>query len=97
VSERTAERIQRNNGIFREANERIREAADAYEHELETVPFLCECPVEDCFEIVRMPRDDYARIRRDPSLYVTAVGHESAEKPVGDVVGREDGYIVIQK
>jgi hypothetical protein len=97
VAERTVERIKRNNGIFKDANEAIDKAAEAYEHDLDQVPFLCECPVEYCFEIVRLTRDEYAAIREDANLYVVAVGHESAEEPVGRVVQREDGYIVVEK
>ena len=93
----TEERIQRNNGVFRDANERIREAAGGYEHELDRIPFICECPVEDCVEIVRLTEEEYAEVRADPSRYVTAVGHEEAEKPVGRVVARNDGYVIVEK
>ena len=47
MAERTEERIQHNNDVFRAANERIRGAVDSYDHGLEEIPFLCECPVED--------------------------------------------------
>ena len=45
--ERSTERIARNNAVFREANERILEAADAREYTYELVPFICECEAED--------------------------------------------------
>jgi len=54
MGNRTAERIEHNNGIFKEANERIRDAALEHDHALERIPFLCECPVEDCVEIIRL-------------------------------------------
>jgi hypothetical protein len=97
VGEYTPERIQRNNEVFRGANERIRGAVEEHAHELEQVPFLCECPVEDCVEIIRMTEKEYAGIRSNPNLYVTAVGHESADAPVGQVVARRDGYVVVEK
>jgi hypothetical protein len=28
---------------------------------------------------------------------MTAVGHEEAERPLGEVVSRHDGYVVIEK
>lgn len=93
----TAERIERNNGVFREANERIRSAARGYDHAIERIPFLCECPVEDCFEIVPLTGEEYSAIRADRRHYLTAVGHEDAEKPVGRVIARNDGYVVIEK
>src|SRR5919201_1579020 len=97
VKDRTAERIEHNNGIFREANERIRGAVERYDHELDRIPFLCECPVEDCVELVRLTSEEYLAVRSHPKHFMTAVGHEEAEQPVGSVVSRFVGYIVVEK
>jgi hypothetical protein len=97
VAERTAERIQHNNDVFRDANERIRSAAEKYDHQVERIPFLCECPVEDCVEVIRLSEDEYAALRANPNHYMTVAGHEGAEKPVGRVVARNDGYVVVEK
>jgi hypothetical protein len=97
MADRTNERIRHNNLVFREANERIRSAASQYDHELQQIPFLCECPVEDCVEIVRLSEEEYAAVRAKPQLYMTAVGHETAEEPVGRVVARHDGYVIVEK
>jgi hypothetical protein len=97
VADRTAERIQHNNAVFREANERIRDAAASYAHEIERIPFLCECPVEDCVEVVRLTTAEYSDVRADPTHFMTAVGHEGAEELVATVVARADGYIVVAK
>lgn len=94
---RTEERIHRNNQVFREANERISRAVEKYDHELEQIPFLCECPVEDCVEVVRMTEDQYAAVRADSTHFVTAVGHEAEETLVGRVVARHDRYVVVEK
>jgi hypothetical protein len=90
------ERIQANNDRFREANEAIHEQADRLRADMERLPFLCECPTEDCVEILRLTRGEYQDVR-DHGHYVTAVGHEDREKPVGEVVERYDRYIVIAK
>ena len=92
-----SERIKANNKRFREANETIRDRADALGSDMERIPFLCECPVEDCVEILRLTLAEYTAIRQDPSHFMTAVGHEEHEKPVGQVVARNDGYVVIEK
>lgn len=97
MNDLTVERIQRNNAVFREANERIHESAQTYAHELEHIPFLCECPVEDCVEIVPLTEDQYNAVRANPTHYMTAVGHEVSEAPVGTVVARNDGYVVVEK
>jgi hypothetical protein len=97
VADITVERIERNNAVFRGANENIRDAVAQYDHGLEQIPFLCECPVEDCVEIVRLTQEEYEAVRADPNHYVTAVGHEGAEAPVGHVVSRNDAYVVVEK
>jgi hypothetical protein len=91
------ERIKANNKRFREANDTIRNRADELGADLERIPFLCECPVEDCMEILRLTLAEYAAIREDPSHFMTAVGHEEHEKPLGHVVARNSGYVVIEK
>jgi hypothetical protein len=97
VAGSTRERIERNNEVFRQANESIQTAADALDHDLEQIPFLCECPVEDCFEVVRLTEVEYAAVRADPHHYITARGHEDAEKPAAHVISRTDRYVVVEK
>ena len=91
------ERIKVNNKRFRAANESIRERADALGVDMQELPFLCECPVEDCVEILRLTRSEYAAVRDHDDRYVTAVGHEEREKPVGEVVSRNGRYVVVVK
>lgn len=95
--DRRAERIQANNERFREANETIRRQADAIGAEMERLPFLCECAVEDCVEVLQLTREEYGAIRDQPTHFLTAVGHEVAERPVAEVVARHDGYVIVEK
>jgi hypothetical protein len=92
-----AERIAENNAAFREANDKIRDRANEYRPEMERIPFLCECPRSDCVEIVRMTLAEYGELRSDSSHFMTAVGHETAEKPLGQVVSRPEGYVIVEK
>jgi hypothetical protein len=97
VTEYTEERIRRNNEVFRETNERIHADVGKRDHELQQLPFLCECPVEDCVEVIPLTEEQYAAVRANPSHYVTIAGHEESEKPVGRVVARNDGYVIVEK
>jgi hypothetical protein len=97
VGDASAERIKQNNATFREANERINTRAQELGVDLERIPFICECPVEDCVEILHLTPAQYSDVRGNPDWYMTADGHESAERPVGEVVARHDGYVVIEK
>jgi hypothetical protein len=91
------ERIAKNNAMFREANEKIRARVDEYDPPMERLPFICECASEECTEIVRLTTAEYAGIRAHPTHFFTAIGHESAEEPLGEVISHEDGYVVVNK
>jgi hypothetical protein len=97
VNDGVRERIVQNNYTFREANEQIRAKADAYDAPVERVPFLCECPVPSCTEILRLTLAEYADVRANPNHFFTAPGHEQADAPVGRVVSREGDYVIVEK
>ena len=91
------ERIVRNNYTFREANEQIRARADEYDAPIERIPFLCECPVPSCTEVLRLTMAEYSDVRAHPDHFFTVPGHEQADAAVGHVVSRENGYVVVEK
>ena len=90
-------RIERNNRIFREANEKIRASADRYAAELERIPFICECANPNCMKILRLTREQYGEVRNDERHYFTAVGHEAAEGVRARVVSHNDDHLIIEK
>ena len=97
VDDPRVERIKANNERFRQANESISDRAEALGADMAQLPFLCECPVEGCVEILQLTHAQYTAVRENPNWYITAVGHEEAEKPVAEVVSRNDGYVVVEK
>lgn len=96
LTELVAERIARNDATFRDANERIREAAEEYEMK-DGVPFICECAKEDCSEIVQLSLAEYGNIRSHPRRFFNALGHESAAQGTVAVLARNDRYVVLEK
>jgi hypothetical protein len=91
----SAERVARNDAMFRDANERIeRRAAEA---EVDRVPFICECADASCTQIVRLTIREYEDIRRDPTHFVNVPGHEATGGPHVRVVGTGDGFVVVEK
>ncbi len=97
MGDAVSERIKANNFRFRAANERISDTVERVGAKMERIPFLCECPVEDCVEMVQLTRPEYQAVREDRSRFMTAVGHEEAERPVGHVVSRNERYVVVEK
>jgi hypothetical protein len=96
MTDLSAERIARNEAIFRDANEHIGRAARRHEV-FEGVPFLCECADERCTAVVRLSLDDYSRVRAEATHFVNAPGHEAPFRHAVEVVAERDGYIVVQK
>ena len=94
--DRSAERVARNDAIFREANERISDKAAA-EKMTEEIPFLCECAEERCTEIVQLSHGEYESIRENATDFLNAPGHEVAAGQYGEVVERNHRYVILRK
>jgi hypothetical protein len=92
----TAERVARNQATFREANEKIQQAALEYDVDGK-LPFICECSEQDCVEIVRLRLADYESVRATPTHFITAPGHHRAAEGWANLLERRDGYEISEK
>jgi hypothetical protein len=92
----SAERMARNEAIFRHANEGIRKSAEEYDVR-NRVPFVCECADPNCRVFVPMALDEYSQVRRDPRHFLIAPGHEDAGDDWGEIVARQDGFVTVAK
>ena len=89
-----AERVARNNAIFRAANEGIESEAQRLAIP-DPIPFICECVEERCTALLRLSLADYEEIRSHPSRFVVVPGHELSEHEL--VVAAQNGYLVVEK
>jgi len=95
---RVAERVARNDALFREANERIRSAADSMELDhSEAVPFLCECADESCTTVLQLSQDEYEAVRAHPTHFINARGHAANGGRWVRVLDEFDRYTVVEK
>ena len=85
------ERLARNQGLFREVNERINEISTE-NHKIE---FLCECSDTTCIETVELRIAVYQDIRANPIHFVIKPGHEI--KAIERVIAEDGGYAVVEK
>jgi hypothetical protein len=91
------ERLARNEALFRDLNERMKEIA----HSLtpgEPMPVLeifCECGQAGCVEKLVVPIEEYEAVRAHPERFLVARGHEFVE--VENVVGQANGYSIVEK
>jgi hypothetical protein len=80
----------KNQSLFREVNERVRNVADQ-----NRIDLLCECADEDCLVTVTLTPDEYESIRANPLRFPVAPGHGVPE--IERVVEEHDDYIVVEK
>jgi hypothetical protein len=73
----TSERVGKNEALFREVNERIREMsgqAVALDGDA-PVQFVCECSDEGCSEPVELTLAEYEAVRAQGTHFLVALGH----------------------
>ena len=92
----SAERIARNDAIFRQSNERISEVAAAARFE-QPVPFFCECADPGCRDMVLLTLRQYGAVRRDATTFLNVPGHEAAGQGWAPVIETHDTYVVVAK
>ena len=93
-----AEKIARNNALFRGANDEIDTAAE--DHGLDDgrpVPFICECSDPRCTQIISLTLREYRGVRSNPRWFAHALGHEEAIPGVVRAIERNDRYLLVEK
>jgi hypothetical protein len=86
------ERLARNQAIFREVNERLREIANPVEI---STDYVCECSAVDCHIAIELELDEYEAVRSLPNVFVIEPGHERLE--VERVLEENDRYMLVEK
>jgi hypothetical protein len=90
-----AERIGRNEDLFRKVNDQIEGVNEAFGVFTGTMSILCECGKIECIEQIELTLDAYRELRTDPTRFAVKPGHELPD--VERVVERHEGYFVVQK
>ena len=88
------ERIAVNEGLFRNANERMAEWEESGTSE-EPDLYVCECANPDCRKRVRLSHADYERARGDSRHFVVADGHQIPDSET--VIEENDGWLMVEK
>jgi hypothetical protein len=90
--------VGKNEALFREVNERIREVSGrvvAFDGET-ALQFVCECSDEQCNEAVELTLPEYEAVRAVPTHFLVAPGHVWERQTEHSV--RDGGrYVVIEK
>jgi hypothetical protein len=91
-----AERIAKNESLFREVNERIRELAERFETPAGGfIHFVCECSRLSCSDAVPLTGEEYASVRATRSRFIVRPGH--VDDQYERVVLETERYAVVEK
>lgn len=88
-------RLGRNEVLFRQVNERLKEVGESFSPLTETADFVCECVDLSCAEPITMTLADYERVRSEPTRFVIKQGHEALD--VERVLEEHTNYQVVVK
>jgi hypothetical protein len=80
--------------LFREVNERIRQASDTFDLGAdEPLDFVCECGDTACTDRLRLTLDEYEKLPRDDPHFLVRPGHERSGQRV---VERTSQYVLVE-
>ena len=87
--------VGRNEALFREVNERIREVSGNLEPSV-AIEFVCECNRQDCTVPVPLTLAEYAAVRSESTWFAVAPGH-LWDKSSEHVVAKRESHWVLEK
>ena len=89
-----AERIVRNEILFREVNEQV-ESLSTASSPGQSFPAVCECGSGECSDVIRIDWADYEAVRAHAERFLVTPGHEIEE--VEDLIEQHDTFSVVAK
>ena len=88
------ERIAVNEGLFRNANERMAQWEEVREG-TDPVLFVCECADPDCRRRISLSREEYEAVRQDSKHFAVIKGHEIVDAET--VIDDHGEWVVVEK
>jgi hypothetical protein len=92
-----AARAGRNQALYREVNERVREMNEAFDSLLPLGEWICECANEECFERIEMTHEEYEAVRAGPTRFVVRPDSAHVVSEAETIVERHERYWVVEK
>jgi hypothetical protein len=89
-----AERVARNETLFREVNDRIKQVNVGLAT-VEESDFLCECGDEACTEPISLTMSEYEAVRADPTHFAVVPVHVVPD--IEKVISTNRRYAVVAK
>lgn len=89
------ERLGRNEALYREVNERLKELGESFSLVSELADFVCECGVGTCAAPIRITLEQYEHVRSNPHWFMVVPGHEILD--IESVIEEHDAWYLIEK
>jgi hypothetical protein len=90
------DRLARNEALFRQVNERVRDVSEAFATlDPNPVDFVCECGLPDCTEPVALRLHEYEAVRSVPTQFFVLPAHVLPE--MERVIADHGSYVVVEK
>jgi hypothetical protein len=91
------QRAAKNQSLFREVNERVKDLNDSFHVFTSISDWVCECANDDCFELIEMTTREYEGVRGDGSRFVVAPSEQHVWPEAENVVERFANYWIVEK
>jgi hypothetical protein len=92
-----AQRAAKNQSLFREINERVKELNTGFGVVLPMGEWICECSNDTCVERVELLMEEYEAVRRNGARFLVAPSDDHVWHDLESLVERNERYWVVEK
>src|ERR1700674_3386979 len=92
VAEDRGSSAARNQSLFREINERVKQLNEGFSMVLPVGEWICECADDTCVERIDLSAEEYEAVRNDGTHFLVAPGDEHVFLEVELGTERNDGH-----
>jgi hypothetical protein len=90
-------RAARNQSLFREVNERVKDVSQMFTAATTLSDWVCECANDGCVERLELSSREYEDVRAEGARFLVAPGQEHVWPDVERVIERHARYWVLEK
>jgi hypothetical protein len=90
-------RAARNQSLFREINERVKQLNDGFSMVLPVGEWICECADDTCVVPVELSAQEYEAVRADSKHFIVSASDAHVFPDVERVTERSERYWVVEK
>jgi hypothetical protein len=90
-------RAARNQSLFREVNERVKDVNDNFHAFTSVSDWVCECANDSCVERIEMATQEYEQVRAHGARFFVVPTNEHVWPDAERVIERHGNYWVVEK